>query len=235
MDPLINEKATKREPETRRSQALGRMGLAFDPPSVKLEETLRRAFPGGFREVIEQYVTPIAKGNPAYERLLAVYNTVSISDREQHLRAEDFLAAAGLGIGEFLGQLTTAAYNQNAAVAAMIAAVNQPKVIQATVEAAIDPKNGSVKDRENFLKITKMLPAGGSGVTLNFGAVPGAAEGPKEVVAGDEGFMRFENEVRDNATDLRIGEGRKMLEGATEYKEGDIEAEIVNAEFEDEV
>lgn len=225
MDPLTEIGRMKRAKSTQRELALEKLGLTFDPPSVKLDMTLREVTDGGFKDIMEQYVPLLAESNVAYETLLDLYTNSDITDRDQHLRPEDYLAAAGLPIGQFLGEITTVAYDTNAAVAAMMAAIAQPKVIKATIKAATDPKMGSVKDRENLLKITKMLPTAGAGVVIqNFGG--GATKispGEVKVESGDEGFLKFEHEARENAKDMRVGEGRKLLEAATEYVEAEFE------------
>lgn len=215
----------------RRGIALKRLGLESAPLSFGLEELFRTVWPGGFQQIVTEILPYMTEGRSDYTALIALYETVSPTDKPR-LFPEDYLAAVGILPGEFLGDITKAAFNKNATIAAMMVAIAQPKIIAATIDAATGKKN-SVADRNMLLKITKTLPIPkGQEINVNFGpkGVP-EGEGADTPLEGAKSYIKFEQSIRENVDDLRIGEGRKLIESATkvEHDNNDwVDAEVIN-------
>lgn len=226
MDELEQLKAGKRSDlTTKREQALDRIDVHTIPVDMGLGKILREVFTGGWQEMMDDVIPFLAENRQDYQDLMDIFNNTSPTDKGI-LKPEDYLAAANMNIGAFLGDVTQATFNRGATVAAMMAAAAQPRVIKASIEAATR-KGGSVTDRQMLLQMTKMLPQPkGAEVNIHFGNDK-PSDG-KTIEAGDNAghsVIKFETFVKDTARDLREGKGRKLLNEAIVPMEVDFSAE----------
>lgn len=143
------------------------------------------------------------------------WDYTSESDRTR-LKLEEIFTAAGLTAREFIEVLTGALMQQCQDVTKMMVAVAQPKVIQATIDAAVERvpitdrdgdvvgySNGDVKAMELFHKATGFLPTPkGSSTTINLQQLNQTAnvnseeESPAELQSMDEFLIEIQDCVR---------------------------------------
>jgi len=108
--------------------------------------------------------------HPDSQAFIEKYDSVSVSDRSR-LTLEQIFTAAGLSARRFVEIVTGALMQQSADVTQMMVSIAQPKVIAATVKAAIEERPifdkegdvvgytlGDVKAQEIFHKATGFLP-----------------------------------------------------------------------------
>jgi hypothetical protein len=97
--------------------------------------------------------------------LVKTWDGVSPSDR-QVLSISDLCAATGLRFSKLLGEVTAQAFEHNSDVSRLIAAVNQPRVVQASIRSATRLGPDGVKDRQMLLAHSGFLPVPKSASTI---------------------------------------------------------------------
>lgn len=110
---------------------------------------------GGFGTAMD-YVPALAEHDTRFARLWDLWEGAT-KDNRKILEPEDFLAASGISPVDFIREIAGVMFQMNADVGIMIAAINHPKVVEKTVQAAMSVKGGA-RDRENLLKAAGTLP-----------------------------------------------------------------------------
>jgi hypothetical protein len=92
------------------------------------------------------------------QAMVEKWDACSPSDRRA-LSISDVCAAVGLPFSKLLGEVTAAAFEHNTDVSKLVAAVNQPRVVKATVESAVTllGREG-MKDRQMLHLHSNFLP-----------------------------------------------------------------------------
>jgi hypothetical protein len=95
--------------------------------------------------------------DPSARKVLEVYDSVPESYRRL-LRAEDFCHAAGVSPWRVLELITVVVVRQGAQVSAMVASLMQPRVVQKTIERAL--QDDGTRERRMLLRATGFLTPG---------------------------------------------------------------------------
>ncbi len=181
---------------TDRGQALRRLGLTeHDVTNVPRITSRVKEAVGTVKAALR-----ILNGDDSPDSIAFMSKWRGLSDKDQRtLRLEDVIVAAGLTPRRFMELLAGASMDHSAIVSKLIVSKSQPKVLKATVKAAIDSvpimgknfetgemevvghSNGDVKAMELFHKITGALPTPkGANFTFNQQVNNPTSDGPKE-------------------------------------------------------
>ncbi len=179
--PTPNPLSTDQHALNDRGMALRRLGVTeADVANVPRITSRVREAVGTVKSAIR-----ILKGDDALDSIAFMTKWNSLSAKDQaRVRLEDVIVAAGLTPRRFMELLAGASMDHSAIVSKLIVSHNQPKVLKATVKAAIDSvpimgmvngesvqvgsTNGDVKAMEMFHKITGALPTPkGANFTFN--------------------------------------------------------------------
>jgi hypothetical protein len=144
-----------------------------------------RALPGGKASLIE--LSRLSK-HESVTAVLKVWDEWSANKRRQ-TALEIACEAAGVEPAEFLSRTVEAAFKHNTDISKMLAAVNMPRVVGATVKNAM--KERGFKDREVLLKHSGLLPTPG-GQQINVQAIA-QAKNQAAVVVPQNGLPSFED------------------------------------------
>jgi hypothetical protein len=173
--------------------------LSLRPPELPFEASLAFAFRRiGGKSVAIEYARLSARFDEKFEKLVWAYDQLSQSDQEK-IRLEDLCASVELSPSEFLGTVTRAAYSHNLDVANLIAAVNHPRVVEATLASAIDNPYGT-EDRRMLHQHHGFLPQPkGQTIQINnqpqaFAAANAKAAAASEASSTGPGLPTFEQD-----------------------------------------
>lgn len=107
--------------------------------------------------------------------LCGVYDSLSPSDRKA-LMLDDLCEKSDISFKELLSEVTAEAFEHNANLSTLIAAVSHPKIVEKTVHFA--EKADGFKDREMLHKHAKFLPIPkGSTTNIGFSALMSSGAG----------------------------------------------------------
>jgi hypothetical protein len=144
-----------------REDAVRRLGLEIVPETNPLAVRAVRAV--GSKSVFIDYAR--LSNDEQVQWLVGKWDGLSPSDREA-LCISDLCAATGLRFSTLLGEVTARAFDHNSDVSRLIAAVNQPRVVEATVRSAIRIGPDGTKDRQMLLAHSNFLPVPKSASTI---------------------------------------------------------------------
>ena len=129
---------------------LKRMGLETRPPlSPNADKVVRAIGRATFLDYARE-----AK-HEGVIKMIEVYDGLSPRDKSR-AKITDLCGAGGLSFAELLGEVAAISFTQSADLSTLIAAVNHPKVVQATVKHAM--KFEGDKDREMLHKHANFIP-----------------------------------------------------------------------------
>ena len=195
---LVDGKETRvtRNPAKRRKNlaprlaALKRLGLdPKDPPKVDVLST-KAILSVGSRDEFLDYARTSDDGRVV--DLIEKFDALSEYDQGV-ITVPDLCAAAGITFAELLGEVVRVAFSHNTDLSNLIAAVNQPKVVQATVDAAL--KADGADDRKILHQHSGFVPIPkGSSTIVRFQQLINNA---REVEPGDSPntLPPFENDT----------------------------------------
>lgn len=187
---MTRNPAKRRKKVSPRLGALKRLGLdPKDPPKIDLLST-KAVQSVGSREEFLDYARTSDDGRIV--TMIERYDKLSDSDRDA-LTIPDLCAFAEITFAELLGEVVRVAFSHNTDLSNLIAAVNQPKVVQATVDAALKPDG--VDDRKVLHQHSGFVPIPkGSSTIVKFQQL---INNSREVEPGDSpnSLPPFENDV----------------------------------------
>jgi hypothetical protein len=145
-----------------RHDALRRLGLSTIPEINRLAQHAV-CVAGGKKRFLDYARTSQHTGLQA---LIEKYDSLSKSDRAA-LTITDLCAACNIKFGTVLGEVTNQAFEHNADVSKLMAAVWQPRVVKATIDSALKYLGpDGVKDRQMLLAHSNFLPVPKSASTI---------------------------------------------------------------------
>jgi hypothetical protein len=215
--------------------AARRLGRPADsdrtPELLPFEATLSFAFRGaGGRQTAIEYARLAAGNDKRFERFCFAYDRLSSSDQGV-IRLEDLCAAAEITPSEFLGGIVTVAYKHNTDVSRLVAAINQPRVVEATIEAALQPFG--TDDRKILHTHSGFLPTPRA-AQINVNATANAAAIAQGGSANGGGMPKFETDIIDVTEAVRgDASSRKVANSRQIAAVPERLSEIQEAEFEE--
>ena len=253
MEPTLKEKITTK-PKNRKpiekkvgiSTPAGEAAAAkITPPSLlslpplPFESTLSYVFRNsGGKEAAVEAARLVLENNGAdvrFQRFISAYDSLTYTDR-QTIKLESLLAAADLSPSDYLREVIPALFQRNIDIGRLIAAVNHPRVVEASIASAELPSG--VQDRKmlhehmGFVQPAKGINIGIDNRRQSVSINGGQAEG-----GGAIGLPSFEEEgvsltqaLRGDASKNSVG---RALPAPTQAQIVSVPEDIIDAEVEE--
>jgi hypothetical protein len=157
-------------------------------PGTKFKGTLAYAasrIQGG-RTVFMEYARIASQSDERLMPLVEKWDSLSKSDK-RYVNLDDLCEAVGIRLGMVVGAVADAAFEYNADVSKLMAAVAHPAVVQATIDSALTPQG--VQDRRMLHQHLGFVPTP-TGPVFNVSAKAGAMSSVEE-----RGLPDFEETV----------------------------------------
>ncbi len=173
MKKSVSPRLPKKTKAGYRTEAFELLGVTeADMLSVpKIEPLLKQS---GVLERVWNYLET-SRDELARQLVAQKYKLLNASQRNS-VPFEAFCVAAGLETGKVLGLIVSEVYQQNEQAALLMAASAQPDVVQATIDAAVQP--AGTRERDMLHKHSGFVPVPKTSVTI--------VHGGKNVIGGGQ-------------------------------------------------
>ena len=196
LDPTIVDK----EPERVGKRLPGRPENKERKEPLPFKATLAFAFgKAGGKETAIEYARLAAYDDVRFERFIRAYDGLNVTEQGK-CRLEDLCATAEISPSQFLGGIAAVAYKHNYDVSRLIAAVNQPAVVEATVESALQPFG--TDDRRILHTHAGFLPSP-KAPQINVSANAQAASITQAGAISGGGMPKFETDITEVTEAIR--------------------------------
>lgn len=202
----IRKKQDATEAANKAATAVGSkkpFGLLPPLEILPFQSTLAYAFKSvGGKETAIEAARMVQDEDERYKKITYAWDQASIRDRDV-LRLEDLCSAADLTPDEFLGAVIPVIYRRNQDISRIIAAMAQPKVLEATIQSA-QTQWGSL-DRQMLHQASGFLPTkAGQTITIDNRKQTVVAGGKvSSVEPGAAGLPSFEQDMIEGSKTLR--------------------------------
>jgi len=226
-----------RDRESAVEAAQEKVGKSTNAPVVlPFDATLAYVFrAAGGKETAINAARMLTETDERFKRFVLAYDSATERDKG-NLILEDLCAAADIPPDEFLGLVIPALYRRNIDTGKLIAAVNHPKIVEATIQAAQGqygmPDRKMLLDHAGFLPQSKgfQVNIDSRNQTLSIGS-GGGKPGVEDTSL--PGLPSFEQDAIEGTTALRKGLGQLRLKEATPEQSVEVPGEVLEGEFED--
>lgn len=170
---------------------------------LPFQSTLAYAFKSvGGKETAIEAARMVQDEDERFRRITHAWDEASLRDRDT-VRLEDLCAAADLTPDEFLGSVIPVIYRRNQDISRIIAAMAQPKVLEATIQSA-QTQWGSL-DRQMLHQASGFLPTkAGQQINIDNRKQTVVAGGKvSSVEPGAAGLPSFEQDMIEGSKTLR--------------------------------
>jgi len=215
----------------------GKKPFGLLPPLeiLPFQSTLAYAFKSvGGKETAIEAARMVEGEDERFKKITYAWDNASLRDRDT-VRLEDLCAAADLTPDEFLGAVIPVIYRRNQDISRIIAAMAQPKVLEATIQAA-QTQFGSL-DRQMLHQASGFLPTkAGQQINIDNRKQTLVAGGKvSSVEPGAAGLPSFEQDMIEGSKTLRGDAGatsvsQLRLPAAKEEQAVSVPGEILEAE-----
>lgn len=218
-------------------EAAGKKPFGLLPPLeiLPFQSTLAYAFKSvGGKETAIEAARMVQDEDERFKKITFAWDQATLRDRDA-VRLEDLCAAADITPDEFLGAVIPVIYRRNQDISRIIAAMAQPKVLEATIQSA-QTQWGSL-DRQMLHQASGFLPTkAGQQINIDNRKQTLVAGGKvTSVEPGAAGLPSFEQDMIEGSKTLRGDAGvgsvsQLRLPAAKEEQAVLVPGEILDAE-----